>query len=307
MRHGDPSVSPAEWRDLILEFEARSEAARRASPSSPERPISISPLAAGASDHPLAKFNTDERPVRPTGRALGRENPAQYESMNLVESGMMTALTALLWLVGRVFRFDSFLITFYPLPSLYIMMRWGPVYGNLMLISTFVLIQTLLGPFLGLQYALNTGLLVLAFGNTMWYQWHWGVAIAAGCLAKFVGLFLNITWTSALLRYNTWKLVSEQVQGTIQTFGGFYYKIAGKDATFAGPTTFQVTVGVAVLLGLHSLFQVVFTHLSTTMILDRLHDKGVTKRSPRMLPLLTMIKKLAKKSLDEVEDGPFRN
>lgn len=298
MVSGSDSVDPQEWRDLIVEFEQRSASARK--------PAAREELGAGIDVSPLAVFNTEARPARPEGRILGRENPDQYASLNQVETAMMTAITALLWLVGRVFQLDSFIILFYPLPSLIVMMRWGPRYGNYMFVTTCVMIFTLMGPYFGLQYMLSTGLLVVAFGNTMWHQCSWVVTIAAGCFAKFIGVVANITWTSAILRYNTWTLLSEQVSGTIDRIGAIFAKYVGGGATFSGPTAGQVSFGIGVIIALHSLFHVLFTHLSVTMILDRLHDKGVTKRSAKMVPFLLKLKAMARKSLDDVENDPFQ-
>jgi Predicted membrane protein (DUF2232) len=278
------------WDDLIAEFEERSATAQatRATPGGGDDELDAAAL-----------------PERLRGRPLGRENPAQYESLNAVEAAAMTAMTAVLWFFGRVLRLDSFLILFYPLPSLYVMMRWGPRYGNIMFFTTSLLIWTLMGPLYGLTFTLNSGLLALALGNALWFQWHWGAAILAGCFAKFVGLMLNVSWTSALLRYNTWKLVGEQVKGIIDRVGGLAYRMFRDGAVFQGPTMYQVKLGVAVLLALHSLFHVVLTHMSVTMILDRLYDQGAMARAPRMVPWLNFLKRIAARQYDDLKADPF--
>jgi hypothetical protein len=288
----DGAAGDAEqWEALIWEFESRSAAAQRAGPAS-------------------AVEEDDSRvrglPKRPSGRRLGRENPEQYESLNQVEAAAATAATAFLWFCGRLLRMDSFLVLFYPLPSLVIMMRWGPRYGNAMFLTTSLLILTLMGPLFAFLFTMNTGLLILAFGNALWYQWHWSLTILAGCAAKFAGLFVNVSLTSAMLRYNAWQLMGEQVKGMIDQAGALFFRAFGNGRTFAGPSMGQVRLGIAFLLAVHSLFQVVFTHLSATMILDRLHGQGATARAPKLLPLLSVIKRLANKQFDDLRAHPYK-
>lgn len=285
-----------QWEDLIHEFESRSVASQDSQVGN-ARP-------GGRSGEPDVALSRSF-PERPKGRPLGRENPAQYETLNTVEAAAMTAATAVLWFLGRILQLDSFLILIYPFPSLFIMMRWGPPYGNMMFFTTCLLILTLMGPLYGLSFTLNSGLLALALGNAMWYQWHWVLAIFAGCFAKFVGLIVNVTWTSALLRYNTWKLVGEQVKGMIDQVGTLACRVLANGAVFQGPTKSQVQLGVAILVALHSLFHVLLTHMATSMVLDRLYNQGSMARSPPLVPWLSFLKRIAGKQYDEMRADPF--
>jgi Predicted membrane protein (DUF2232) len=270
------SPSVEEWQELIVEFEERHKQAQ-----SGVAPSSLDSDGEDDEDDPYLK--------PPEGRPLGRENPALYEQLPVVESAMMTAATAVMWFYGRVIRLDSLIMLFYPLPGFYIMMRWGPYYGNITALTSCMLIMGLLGPLYGTSYVLNTGLLAFAFGNALWYRWHWLLAILAGSFAKLVGIVLQIALTSALLHYNAWAIIGNQVKGLVDGIGTTVCRVLGRSA-FVGPSISQVQFWVVVFLALHSAFHVVFTHLSSTMILDRLYDDGKLKRAPRMVPFLYWLK-----------------
>lgn len=284
------------WEDLIDEFEARSRASG-ASQSSADTSF-------GARESDLFSAPRTFTP-RPRDRPLGRENPEQYKSLNLVETSAMTAATLVLWFLGRALQLDSFLILIYPFPSLFIWMRWGPRYGRIMFITTVTLILTFMGPLFALTFALNTGILSLALGTAMWYQWHWMLAILGGCAAKFFGLIINLSWTSALLRRNTWQLIGDQVKTMIDTAGALAFRLFRNGAVFQGPSHSQVQLGVALLIVVHSLFHVVLTHMSSTMVLDRMYDQGILARSPRLVPWVSFLKSMANKKYDDLSSDPF--
>lgn len=284
------------WEDLINEFEVRSRASDVVHSSSDALP--------GAGESGLSAAPRTFTP-RPRGRPLGRENPEQYRSLNLVETSAMTAATLVLWFLGRALQLDSFLILIYPFPSLFIWMRWGPRYGRMMFITTITIILTFMGPLFALTFGLNTGILSLALGTAMWYQWHWVFAILAGCAAKFVGLIINVSWTSAMLRTNTWQLVGEQVKTMIDTAGSVAFRLFRNGAAFQGPSHSQVQLGVALLVAIHSLFHVMLTHMSTTMILDRMYSQGILARTPRLVPWISFLKTVANKQYSDLSADPF--
>jgi Predicted membrane protein (DUF2232) len=292
---GNKEQNRAEWEQLIWEFEERSLAASSSGSSS------ISPgltIAVGSSLEGV-DADDDDNPSPPQGRPLGQENPDQYETLPLVEAAAMTAATAMLWYFGRVLRLDSILMLFYSLPTLIIMMRWGPSLGNSMVLTTTVLILGLMGPLYGILYALNTGILAFVLANALWLQWNWALTILAGCAARFAGIFLQLSWSSLLAQSDVWKLVGAQVKATIDSAGSALFKLMGK-GDFAGPTMGQVYVAIAVVLALHSLFYVLLTHLSATMILDRLFDAGHLMRRPKLVPFLNWLKALVNKRYDAV-------
>lgn len=284
------------WEDLIDEFEARNLASLTTQ-SSPGAHLTDGDNESSTSSRSF--------PARPQGRPLGRENPEQYKLRNLVETSAMTAGTLVLWFLGRALQLDSFLILIYPFPSLFIWMRWGPRYGRMMFFTTTTLILSFMGPLYALTFSLNTGFLALALGTAMWYRWHWISAIIAGCAAKFLGLILNVTWTSAILRCNTWKLVGEQVKTMIDQVGALVFRFFRDGAAFQGPTLSQVQLGVAFLVVFHSLFHVLLTHMATTMVLDRLYDEGTLARSPPMVPWIAFLKTIANKQYGDLKADPF--
>lgn len=285
---GNPNggdTSRAEWEALILEFENRSEQTLRADDGYP--------------------LSTQEMPARPVGRPLGRRNPEQHEYRALVECAAMTALTAYLWYFGRVLRLDSFIVLFYPLPSLFIMMRWGPEYGNCMPVCTTLFITIAMGPLYGILFALNSAMLIFALGNSLWYQWYWGLSILAGLAAKFVGFFLNILWTSAMLQHNTWKLLAVQAEGLINSAGNAFCRVFCNGQQFGGPTGLQVRLMIGAILALHSIIHVFCTHLSATMILDRLYDQRATARRPVLVPFLRWVKSRAISHYDSLSSPQY--
>jgi hypothetical protein len=293
--NGTKETERAGWEALILEFEERSSASSRSDSSS-----SISGLSGQVSADLTHSDNSDSHddPMPPAG-PLGRENPAQYESLPIVESALMTAVTAMLWYLGRVLRLDSLLTLLYPLPTFVIMMRWGQRRGNAMVFTTTFLILSLMGPLYGILYGLNTGLLAFVLANAFWLQWNWALTILAGCGAKFIGLFLQLSWTSAMVQYDSWKMIGQQVKATIDGMGAAAFQLLGKGA-FSGPSLRQVYVGVAALLAIHSLFHVLFVHLASTMVLDRMYDAGQMKRRPKLVPFLDWIKDRVNHQYDKV-------
>jgi hypothetical protein len=280
-----------EWHELIAEFEERHERAQSMGAAS-----ALNSDGEDDEDDPYLK--------PPEGRPLGRENPALYEQLPVVESAMMTAATAVMWYFGRVLRLDSLIMLFYPLPGFYIMMRWGPYYGNITALTSCMLILGLLGPLYGVSYVLNTGLLAFAFGNALWYQWHWVFAILAGAFAKLVGIVLQLVLTSGLLHYNAWTMIGNQVKGLLDGIGSTVCRVLGR-SSFVGPSVSKVQFWVVIFLALHSAFHVLFTHLSSTMILDRLYDDGMLKRAPRLVPFLNWLKARVREKNLTAQDHPM--
>jgi Predicted membrane protein (DUF2232) len=287
---GDPSPTVEDWEELIVEYEERHERARNK--LEPGREV----------DRGGKVDETELRP--PSGRPLGRENPDQYAQLPVVESAMMTAATAVMWYFGRVLRLDSLIMLFYPLPGFYIMMRWGSYYGNITALTTCMLIPALLGPLYGISYVFNTGLLAFAIGNALWYRWHWLLAILVGAFAKFVGVTAQLVMTSSLLRYNAWVMIGDQVKGIVDGMGGTLYRLLGR-GSFPGPSLSQVQFWVLVFLVLHSAFHVTFTHLASTMILDRLYEFGYLKRAPRLIPFLDWLKARVREKSGKLRDHPM--
>jgi hypothetical protein len=288
---GDLRPTAEDWEELIIEYEERHERARN----------KLEPGSRGV-DRGGRIDETDPEP--PTGRPLGRENPDQYKQLPVVESAMMTAATAVMWYFGRVLRLDSLIMLFYPLPGFYIMMRWGSYYGNITALTTCMLIPALLGPLYGVSYVFNTGLLAFAIGNALWYRWHWLLAILVGAFAKFVGVTAQLVLTSSLLRYNAWVMIGDQVKGIVDGMGGTLYRLLGRGA-FPGPSLSQVQFWVLVFLVLHSAFHVTFTHLASTMILDRLYEFGHVKRAPRLIPFLDWLKARVREKKVKLRDHPM--
>lgn len=219
----------------------------------------------------------------PLGQRVGRENPAQYESLPIVETAFMSALTTAMWYFGRIFRLDAFIMLFYPVPMLYAAMRWGPSYGDRTLIASLFLIFTLMGPLYCVLFFLNTGLLGLTFTRAFWYQWPPAAALLAGAIAKCTGLVLQLSMTSKILRYDAWQIITHQVKGLIDGVVGLVSKLVGQPGAAAGIPLQRVQVVVAVVLGLHSAYHVLFTHMTSSMILERASTVNSLKRTPILI------------------------
>lgn len=257
----EPPAPRHDWEGLIREFEARSRASDR--PSLPP----------------------------PPGVPLDEDDPEQFEMLPVVESAGCTALTLMLWNLGKIWRLDSLLLLFYPLPMFFIALRWGPRAGDVVLFTTLFTIVTLMGPLYAILYALNTGLMALVFSRALYWRWHWAPAAVAGGLAKGAGLALQFTWMSSIVRYNSWTLVAEQVKMMVEGILRAVCMVARKQAPVV--TVEGVKVAVGIVLVLHSVLHVLFTYVAATMILDRIADSIKLKRRPRLLRVLEVLKKRA--------------
>ncbi len=248
-----------DWEGLIAEFEAR--AASSELPSEPP----------------------------PPGVILRDENEEEFELLPVVETAACTALTLCMWYLGRIFRLDSFLLLFYPIPMFFVTMRWGPQTGDRVLVSTLIVVLTMMGPLYSILYFFNTGIMALVFSRVLWNRWHWLPSILAGGFAKGVGLAFQFTWMSGIVRYNAWTLIAEQVKILVDTTVGGLFGIL-KITKVPSFTVRQIQIAVAIVLVLHSVLHVLFTYLASTMILDRVGESIKLKKKPRILRILKMLK-----------------
>lgn len=272
-QHAGDDVS--EWENLVMEFEKRSTDSRNRS----------SLKGSGA-----ASGNESQDLEKPPPGELGRLNPEIYEKvLPITESAMMAAITSVMWILARFVRLDNLFTLFYPLPSLFIAMRWGAYFGNITTIATVILPFAYQGPLFGVLYLLDTGFLTFAFVNALWYRWHWIFVLLLGMLVKALGLMLNITWTSALIRVNSWQIIISNVESLLNNVGNLVFKLLGRKA-FTGLTQDQVHRGLCVVLGVHTFIHVSCLHMTSTMLLDRLYDAGLLKKPPRLLPFLGWLK-----------------
>jgi hypothetical protein len=99
-------MKETEWAEseaLMSEFVERSSASTR-----PEAPHSISRPSGPVSVDRTRSSDSDSHddPLPPEGQ-LGRDDPAQDESLAIVGSALMTAVTAMLWYLAHVLSLDS--------------------------------------------------------------------------------------------------------------------------------------------------------------------------------------------------------
>lgn len=258
----EPPRPRHDWEGLIQEFENRAHVTEFAS-------------------HPP-----------PPGVPLDEEDPEQFEMLPVVESAACTALTFMFWNLGKIWRLDSFLLLFYPIPMFFITMRWGPKVGDVVLFTTLFSILTMMGPLYCILYFLNTGIMAMVFSRALYHRWHWLPGVLAGGVAKGVGLALQFTWMSGIIRYNSWTMIAEQVKIMVESIMRAGYAIArAKSPPVLALGHVQVAIGVVLVL--HSILHVLFTYLTSTMLLDRIGDDIKLKRKPRMLRILVKLKENA--------------
>lgn len=225
----------------------------------------------------------------PPGVKLTNEVNENFELRPLVEIAAMSAVTFALWYIGRYLRLDSFLRMFYPLPMFIIAMRWGPKRGDEVLYTTLALVLTLMGPLFSVLYLLNTGIMAMVLSRALWHQWPCLPTIIACGLAKGVGLSMQFTLMSPILRENSWQFVTTQVKLLVDVVLSGVYALLRRP-TVPELSIAQVQYAVVVILVLHSVLQVFFTYLSSTMIVDHIGESTPLKRKVRLWSLLQLLK-----------------
>ncbi|CAN8066802.1 unnamed protein product [Agarophyton chilense] len=248
-------ATDADWEKLIIEFEERSGGTKVVPPDSPIL------------------------------------NPKQYETLPYLECAYMTALTTVLWYLGRVFRLDAVLLLFYPLPTIYIASKYGLKFADWTIMSVLFFVFTIVGPLFAITYFLNTGLLTIVYARALWWRFGWFAALLFGAAAKAVGLCLQLLFISPILRYNAWKAVVEQVTILLQNMAKLLGAVGIK---MMAPTASAVQIALIIVIAFHSLYHVFFTLLMSSIVLRRIEADVELKRSPVKMPLVDALIRNAK-------------
>lgn len=257
-----------DWGGLIAEFEMRARAKEIRSGDSPP------PLGAE-----LKGEMRDEAPMLPH-----------------VETAAMSALTMIMWNLGRVLRLDSFLLMFYPLPMLFVTMRWGVYQGRRVLLGSCFLIFTMMGPFYAGLYFLNTGIMALMLSYALFKRWSWLPTVVSAGIAKGIGLALQFTAMTPVLRENSWDFVAIQVKVLVDKLLGTIWWVLRRQSETPTPSVLYIRYAVAIVLVLHSIIHVLFTWLSATMVLDRVGESLKLKQKVRLPGVLEQVKKNAREA-----------
>lgn len=195
----------------------------------------------------------------------------------------MTALSTAIWHAGRVFRLDSLLLLFYPIPTMYVAARWGLHSANVTLITTVLFIFITVGPFYAKAFVLNSGLLAAAYARGLWYRWPFAGLLMAGACAKMVGLFLGLKWSSLILGFDAWSVVTEQTKALLGAIIAAINWLARRQL-LSPPGLGAVRSAVAAVLALHSLYHVFCTLLVATLFLRLAAKEGRLERPPPNVP-----------------------
>ncbi len=264
-----PEPTRYDWAVLVEEFEIRSRAKQRA--------------------------------TKPPPPGVELKDEIRYKKLMFlpaVEIAAMAALTQLMWNFGRLFRLDPLFLTFYPLPMFYVCLRWGVKKGDAVLMVSLFHILMLMGPLFSVLYLLNTGIMALVMSRALYRQWGTPAVVATGGLAKGVGLGLQFTLMSGVIKENAWSFIGYQLQDFIQKIVGMIWWITRRTGVAPSPTLFQIQCVVGAVLLFHSMLHVLCTYLSACMILDRVADSGVEFERRIRLPGAL---EYAKKKLIETE------
>lgn len=276
-----PGCTPADWTNLVQEFEYRSNS-RFNSNTTTEQPSTY---------ETIEKRN--KLPLNsPRNSYL---NPAQFEMLPYVESASMACLTLILWYFGRIFKLDSFLILFYPLPTMYIASRWGIQHADRTLCVALFLLFMRMGPLYSKIYFMNSGLLTMAYSRALWYRFTWLQSLLFGAIAKAIGVWLSFVWAGFIFRENSWVLFTSQVtlmlQGLLMLIGKVIPTAANMKVSMGA-----VQVGVIVIIGLYSLYHVFCTLIVCTLLLVKVKERVELAREPRDMPFILMILRKAEES-----------
>jgi len=262
----EPEPVQHDWGPLIAEFEMRARAKEIRSGDSPP----------------------------PPGVELKGEIREEAPMLRHVETGAMSALTMIMWNLGRILRLDSFLLMFYPLPMLFITMRWGIYQGRRVLMGSCFLIFTMMGPLYAGLYFMNTGIMALMLSYAMYKRWNWLPTVTSAGLAKGLGLALQFTAMTPILRVNSWDFVATQVKVLVDKLMRTIWWVLRIQSERPTPSVLSIRYAVATVLILHSIIHVVFTWLSATMVLDRVGESMKLKRKVRLPGVLEQVKQNAK-------------
>lgn len=255
-----------DWGSLIAEFEMRARAKEVRSGDSPP----------------------------PLDAELKGEIREQAPMLRHVETAAMSALTMIMWNLGRILRLDSFLLMFYPLPMLFVTMRWGIYQGRRVLLGSCFLIFTMMGPLYAGLYLLNTGIMALMLSYALYKRWPWLPTVVSSGVAKGVGLALQFTALSPILRENSWDFVALQVKVLVDKFLGTIWWVLRRQSETPTPSVLYIRYAVAIVLILHSIIHVLFTWLSATMVLDRVGESLPMEQKVRLPGVLEQVKKNAR-------------
>lgn len=239
-----------------------------------------------------AKMNEPASKPPPPGVELKNEIDNKKLSLYpLVEIAAMAALTAMMWNIGRLLRLDSVLLTFYPLPMFYVTLRWGVKKGVTVLQASLFMIGLYMGPLFSLFYLFNTGFMSLVMSRLMYRRWSCASTVALAGLAKGVGLALQFTFISGVVRENAWKFIGYQVKDMVDKMVGFVFWVTRQTGLAPSPSMFQIQCVIAVVLVFHSIIHVFCTYLTASVILDRIADSGVPfERRVRLPNFLVYVK-----------------
>lgn len=252
-------TTPEEWEVLKQEFDARANAGAQSLPT--------------------------RQPIDSTGKIAPYLNPEQFVMLPYIESSVMAAMTVVLWMLGRHLQLDAFLLLFYPIPNMYIASRWGLSHADRTLKATFFVMFVSMGPMYAFQYMFNSGLLTYAYTRSLWYRWKWQQSLLIGAAAKAVGLALMFVSASAMLQYNAWELLTDQITMLLTSCLTMLSKLPLIPA-FAAPSQSAVSVGLVVIICLHSMYHVFCTWLMSALVLIKVAERAPLKRVPREVPVL---------------------
>jgi len=225
------------------------------------------------------------------------ENPDQYVQLPKVQAALMAAVSCCLWSLGRVYRLDSFLLLLYPLPPVFVALRWDARRAVQTVGVTVLLVACSLGPLYAMLYALGIGAgsAVMAVGLAA--RWPTAGLLAATTATKVVGVAAQVGIAGRLLGYGGWALVTTQVKAMVVGLGALAAKagLAGPGG-WAAPSSRTIGVAVATVLTVHSGLLCFFSAATCMMLADAAADWGYVARRPRLMWFLGALKRNAQRA-----------
>lgn len=275
-------------------------------PPLPTTPAPVTPAAAAGGGHARDGDGDDEDDEeeqygpggwRPPGGGSGEpatENPEQYVQLPKVEAALMAAVGCCLWSLGRVYRLDSFLLLLYPLPPVFVALRWDTRRAVQTVGVTIMLVACSLGPLYAFLYAIGIGSLGVVMAAGLAGRWPTPLLLAATTATKVAGVAVQVSIAARLLGFGGWSLVTAQVRAMLAGLGVVAAK-AGLVGAGGWPAPSAATVAVAVggVLAVHSALLCFFSATTCMMLADAAADWGYLRRRPRMMWFLAALKRNA--------------
>ncbi|KAK1862554.1 hypothetical protein I4F81_005122 [Pyropia yezoensis] len=140
----------------------------------------------------------------------------------------MAAVGCCMWSLGRVYRLDSFLLLLYPLPPVFVALRWDTRRAFQTVGVTVMLVGCSLGPFYAFLYALGIGSLSVVMAAGLAGRWPTALLLAATTATKVAGVAAQVSIAARLLGFGGWSLVTTQLPTvTAALLGDFSYEWTG--------------------------------------------------------------------------------